>query len=227
MNIEPDEKELNALRSKFEHLFGKRSKVRAWYDFFQNHSSALSSSCELVVIEKSVKFSSSPRPDIVLYPMHGEQNSRFGLLELNWRRVDKESELGRRTGLVKLGVAANADSAFEECRERIAAGDVTVRHAERNVACLGNEANILLVMGLDAESYELLFEELLKGIETLPTGVQLYSYSDVCALSSRKSTPQIVQVRTITPSANGGSELVADNVAEDIVGRLREKSACG
>jgi|GEM_PF-5750119 hypothetical protein len=226
MTRPPTQKELDLMRRELVELSGERTKPGRWQTFFEDRPFAFSSSLSLSASGASVEPTNDTRPDVILYAHGGGGPPRFGMLELAWHPNDSTSPKPRRSLLL----LPDVETALEGCRDFVIQGEATLQHANRNVLCIGNDFNLLVVTGMDQQTCDALDKELdekLNASQPLPEGLERPSFETLAELFAAKVPPEIVLLAPCAAIGEGDTPSVLERLRTDFDRKAWEASRCG
>lgn len=184
---------LSEARDVFAALLRRKTKESDWQRFFTEHPYVLSTTLPLALRPDHVipmARPGKPDPDFVLYPWDTSPVPFYGIVEL--KRPDSQIVTVRRSNVALL--TTDAETAIAQSREYANTVGYKLRHAERNLLCLGNQAYIFVIMGLSDEISqklgEKLYREQIDG--KLPRNVQLLPYDTVFSRFDARIPPQVL-----------------------------------
>ncbi len=167
-------------RDTFHDLLARRTREADWQRFFTTHPYVLSSTLPLALDPRDIIPAARPgqaEPDFLFYPQEGPEIPFYGVVEL--KRPESRIVTVTRSNVALL--TRSAETAVEQSKVYVDELGRRLRHAERNLLCLGNGAYIFIIMGLRREISEKLGVKLFNKqiAERLPKNVTLLPYDTV------------------------------------------------
>lgn len=210
MTKQLNSKKFDQMLAEFSELSTKRTKPERWRIFFEKNPYALSPMLSFSVRSEAIKpvADDAENHDMILYAHRGEDQMRFGILELTWQYDEPKTSYSRKT----LRLLPDIEVSLDQYRDYIIEEKATLVHADRSVVCIGCGVNVFLIAGMDNNMCDAFVREASQS-QTLPQGVELLSYGAVAELFLAKAPPQIL---IIYPTASTGEGDTAD-----ILGKLR------
>lgn len=167
-------------RDTFRDLLASRTREADWQRFFATHPYVLSSTLPLALDPRDIVPAARPgkaEPDFLFYPHETPEIPFYGVVEL--KRPESRVVTVARSNVALL--TRSAETAVEQSKVYVDELGRRLRHAERNLLCLGNEAYIFVIMGLRREISEKLGVKLFNEqiAEQLPRNVTLLPYDTI------------------------------------------------
>jgi hypothetical protein len=167
-------------RDVFKKLLDRKTKESDWQKFFTAYPYVLSSTLPLALDPADVIPMARPGkadPDFILYPQSTPTIPFYGVVEL--KRPDSQIITLTRSNVALL--TRDAETAIAQSKVYVEELGRRLRHADRNMLCLGNEAYIFIIMGLRSEISDKLGVKLFREqVESkLPQNLRLLPYDTV------------------------------------------------
>jgi hypothetical protein len=167
-------------RDVFEHLLKRKTREADWQQFFASYPYVLSSTLPLALRPEHVIPLATPgkaEPDFILYPQDTPTIPFYGVVEL--KRPDSQIITVTRSNVALL--TRDAETAVAQGKVYVEEFGRRLRHANREMLCLGNRAYIFVIMGLEREIAEKLGLKLYREQieDKLPRNLQLLPYDTV------------------------------------------------
>lgn len=174
---EPSRHQLVEARDVFAELLSRRTKESDWQRFFMKYPYVLSTTLPLRLRPDHIIPRARPgrsEADFVFYPWDTEPVPFYGVIEI--KRPDARIITRTRSNTAIL--TRDAETAVAQSKMYIADLKAELITADRSILCLGNQAYIFVIMGLQAELSQKLGEKLYREQieDQLPRNLELLPY---------------------------------------------------